>query len=80
VIQLDEKVAAALASLRMSADFRTLMEWLKEDERAEQKRCVEADGVALHRAQGAAKKLQELQQACEDAPSIAKKLFDKRLG
>jgi hypothetical protein len=78
VIQLDEKTAAALSNLRASADFRALMEWLKQDLESERTRCVQLDGVALHRAQGAATKLIELQRAYDEAPETAKKLFSKR--
>ena len=78
MIQLDEKVAAALSNLRASGDFRTLIEWLGEDLEAERTRCVQLDGVALHRAQGAAMKLVEFFRVYDEAPTISKKLFDKR--
>jgi hypothetical protein len=55
-----------------------LIEWLGEDLEAERTRCVQLDGVALHRAQGAAMKLIEFFRAYDEAPSTAKKLFDKR--
>ncbi len=73
-MKLDAKAALALTNLRASADFRSLIEWLKEDEKVELQRCVDLDGVALHRSQGAAKKLQQLFDAYLQAPSVIEKI------
>lgn len=78
--QLTDKVAQALTNLRASADFRVLMEHLREDEAEELVRCRDLDGVALHRAQGAAKKLSELTSAYAEAPEVLKKYRNRQTG
>lgn len=78
--QLNEKVALALTNLRASVDFRTVLEFLKEDEADELKRCRDLDGVALHRAQGAAKKLSDLFEAYAAAPDVTNKFRNRQTG
>lgn len=71
--QLSEKAALALANLRASADFRMFIEFLREDEAQELERCRDHEGVALSRAQGAAKKLHDIFAAYAEAPAVTEK-------
>lgn len=74
VLKIDQKLAEALSNLRGNRDFTILLDGLKEHEREETKRCVELEGNALHRAQGAVKTLQWWQEAFTTAPTVLEKL------
>jgi hypothetical protein len=73
-VKLTAPLAQALANLRASADFKVLLEALKEDEKAELKHCVVLDGVALHRSQGKVQVLQEIEAQYLAAPVALTKL------
>lgn len=74
VLKLTMQLVSALTNLRGNRDFVALLDGLKEHEAEEQKRCVELEGVALHRAQGAVKTLQWWQDAYLQAPTVFEKL------
>jgi hypothetical protein len=51
--------------------------WIAEIQAKETKTCIDAEGVTLHRAQGAAKALQQLRVAYDESPSTVLKLRAK---
>lgn len=58
----------ALCALRGSSDFKVFIKALEEDEATETQRCITGDGPILYRAQGAAKKLQDIVSQYANAP------------
>jgi len=73
-LKLTGPVAQALVNLRGSTDFSTVLEWLKENKAKDMDTCVNADGLQLHRAQGRAKALDEIQSSYDEAPSMLQKI------
>jgi endonuclease III-like uncharacterized protein len=76
-LKLTAKSAQALTNLRGNRDFQAFLEDVKEYEAEQLQVCVSSEGVHLHRAQGAVKVLQNLQEWYADAPSILDKFKGK---
>lgn len=72
-MKLTPKSAQALTNLRGNRDFQDFWEGVKEYEAEQLQVCVSSEGTHLHRAQGAVKALQNLQEWYAAAPSVLDK-------
>jgi len=72
-VKAEAKLLQALTNLRVNADFKIVMEALKEDELVETKRCIDGAPDVVAKAQGAARTLIHIRETYETAPEALKK-------
>lgn len=80
VVKLTPEAAQALTNLRASRDFGDFLKWIEEQRQKESEKCEEGEGTHLHRSQGAARTLRDIQKAYDEAPHVLEKLKPKRRG
>lgn len=79
LLKLDDKLAQAFTNLRGNRDFEAVLAGLLKFESEELQRCIDLEGVTLHRSQGAVKTLQLIQKMYLEAPTTLEKLKNQAL-
>lgn len=75
----DLQTLTALARLQGNSDFDRFIQWMAGQREGLSRQCEEqAEGVPLHRAQGATLALRSVLEHVEQAPSLAHKLRQAR--
>lgn len=72
-MKVTPEVAQAFSNLRTNHDFKVVFDWMQENAREAQEQCVDAEGINLHRAQGAAKTYRKILDTFLSAHDILKK-------
>lgn len=76
--RVDQNVVRSLLRLRGTPEFNSYVDWLRERLSEYDQQLRSAEGVPLHRAQGAAAELAKLIEIIDDAPDIAARMNPDR--